>query len=78
MWTWLGGYEAPPVFAVYGGVALIFALAVHSYLALVEDAEASAAAGLEVEIKKEELITCTVEGEVGAEYEQVELGVGEA
>jgi len=37
VWVWLAGFEAPPDFAVYGGAALIFTLAIHSYLGLRED-----------------------------------------
>ena len=29
VWVYLGGFEAPPIFAVYGGIALIIALSVH-------------------------------------------------
>lgn len=29
LWVWLGGYEAPPVMSLYGGAALILALAIH-------------------------------------------------
>jgi hypothetical protein len=35
--VWFGGFEAPPVSAIYGGVLLIFALIVHSYIALIEE-----------------------------------------
>lgn len=34
VWVYLGGYEAPPSTAVYGGSALIAALAIHSIVAL--------------------------------------------
>lgn len=34
VWVYLGGYEAPPSAAVYGGTALILALAIHSFIAL--------------------------------------------
>jgi hypothetical protein len=29
VWVWLGGFEAPPVSAMYGGSILILALGVH-------------------------------------------------
>jgi drug/metabolite transporter (DMT)-like permease len=29
VWVWIGGYEAPPLTAVYGGLLLISALAGH-------------------------------------------------
>ncbi len=31
VWVYLGGYESPPVSAIYGGILLIGALAVHRY-----------------------------------------------
>lgn len=34
VWVYLGGYESPPITAVYGGCALIAALAIHSVVAL--------------------------------------------
>ncbi len=32
VWVWLGGYEAPPLFAVYGGIMLVGALTIHRYV----------------------------------------------
>lgn len=32
VWVYLGGYEAPPASAVYGGTALIVALILHRYV----------------------------------------------
>ena len=37
IWVWLGGYEAPPITAVYGGTLLISALAIHSFIAMREE-----------------------------------------
>eukprot|EP01038_Epipyxis_sp_PR26KG_P008812 gene8812-11899_t len=34
IWVWLGGYEAPPFYSIYGGIILILALTVHSLLSL--------------------------------------------
>lgn len=34
VWVYLGGYESPPITAVYGGCALVAALAIHSIVAL--------------------------------------------
>ena len=33
---WLAGFEAPPLSAIYGGIVLLFALAVNSYFAMRE------------------------------------------
>lgn len=43
--VWMGGYEAPPISAVFGGVILISALAVHSFIALREEKAKSLTAG---------------------------------
>jgi len=34
VWVWLGGFETPPVSAIYGGILLIVALATHRYCLL--------------------------------------------
>ena len=34
IWVWLGGYEAPPPYTIYGGVILISSLVVHSVVSL--------------------------------------------
>ena len=34
IWVWLGGYEAPPVSAIFGGTLLIIALGIHRYVYL--------------------------------------------
>jgi len=31
IWVWLGGFEAPTEFAIYGGIALALALVTHRY-----------------------------------------------
>lgn len=36
LWVFLAGYEAPPQFTLYGGICLIFALALNSILAMRE------------------------------------------
>lgn len=29
LWVWLGGYEAPPIYSIYGGAMMITAMAAH-------------------------------------------------
>jgi drug/metabolite transporter (DMT)-like permease len=43
VWVYLGGYEAPPSSALYGGAVLIATLVVHSVVAMRYDAAAPAA-----------------------------------
>jgi hypothetical protein len=37
LWVYLAGYEAPPKFTLWGGICLIFALALNSILAMREE-----------------------------------------
>jgi hypothetical protein len=37
LWVYLAGYEAPPEFTLYGGICLIFALALNTILAMREE-----------------------------------------
>ncbi len=37
---WLAGFEAPPISAIYGGIILLIALAINSYLAMREEESA--------------------------------------
>ena len=62
VWVWLGGYEAPPLFAVYGGIMLIVALGTHSIVALRDEAAAARAQQEELPITDIEL---TANGEDG-------------
>mmetsp|Transcript_37248 Transcript_37248/g.64365 ORF Transcript_37248/g.64365 Transcript_37248/m.64365 type:complete len:385 (-) Transcript_37248:84-1238(-) len=40
VWVYIGGYEAPSVYAICGGLILLVALAVHGYVSLKEETEA--------------------------------------
>jgi len=44
VWVYLAGYEAPPAFTVYGGIAMILALGVNSGMAIREERKATAVA----------------------------------
>jgi drug/metabolite transporter (DMT)-like permease len=43
VWVWLAGFERPPEYTVYGGAAMILALATNSFLALREERRLQAA-----------------------------------
>ncbi len=51
--VWMGGFEAPPISAVFGGVILISALAVHSFIALREEQQKLSQGSVIVEDKLE-------------------------
>ncbi len=53
--VWMGGYEAPPISAVFGGIILISALAIHSFIALREEKTMSATTGSVATDKRLEL-----------------------
>ena len=48
VWVWLAGFERPPEYTVYGGAAMIFALAGNSFLALREERRLQAALSVAV------------------------------
>lgn len=60
--VWMGGFEAPPISAVFGGIILISALAIHSFLALREE-KANSTAG--VVFTEKNLEHADVEGNEG-------------
>lgn len=46
VWVFVGGYERPPIFTIYGGIIIIVALFANSYLGLREELQQSATATL--------------------------------